>query len=142
MRVVLVIPFFSPIGHSCLDAVAGLEGVTQLGLVTHASADQIPPRLRARVQHYQIRDCLQPAQLLAGVASLAAGWGGVDRLVGYLEQLQGPLAAVRARLGIPGVTEEVALNFREKNRMKEVLRRAGVPVARQALLTGREDAAQ
>ncbi|MFT5460490.1 MAG: biotin carboxylase, partial [Myxococcota bacterium] len=42
----------------------------------------------------------------------------------------------------PGVTEEVALNFREKNRMKEVLRRAGVPVARQALLTGREDAAR
>jgi biotin carboxylase len=35
---------------------------------------------------------------------------------------------------------EVASNFRDKNRMKDVLRKAGVPVARQALVHGGDDA--
>jgi hypothetical protein len=140
MRVVVVVPFFSPVGRSCLQAVAGLAGITRLGLVTHAPLEQVPHDLRAHVQHYQIRDCLNPSQLGAAVAAFHQDWGGVDRLVGYLEQMQEPLAAVRAWLNIDGMSEPVARNFREKNRMKEVLRRAGLPVARQALLTDRASA--
>ncbi|MCA9636681.1 MAG: hypothetical protein KC420_11695, partial [Myxococcales bacterium] len=52
-----------------------------------------------------------------------------------LEQMQIPLAVARDRAGVPGMGEAIARNFREKNRMKQVLRDAGLPVARQALIT-------
>jgi biotin carboxylase len=65
--------------------------------------------------------------------------GRVDRLVGALEQLQVPLAQVREAMGIEGMDVDTALNVRDKPRMKDVLRAAGVPCARHALV---HDAAQ
>jgi phosphoribosylaminoimidazole carboxylase (NCAIR synthetase) len=59
--------------------------------------------------------------------------GRVDRLTGVLEQLQIPMAQVRDALDIEGIRGDVARNFRDKDRMKEVLREAGVPVAKSAL---------
>jgi biotin carboxylase len=47
-----------------------------------------------------------------------------------LEQLQLPLAEARDALGIPGMGADVALGFRDKDRMKQVLAAAGLPVAR------------
>ena len=72
------------------------------------------------------------------VRGLAARMGGVDRLLGTLEQAQVPLAAVRERLGLPGLRVEGAENFRDKARMKSALRAAGLPCARHRLV---EDAA-
>ena len=57
----------------------------------------------------------------------------MDRLVGILEPLQEKLAAVRAALGIPGMSLEVAHNFRDKARMKELLRANDLPCARHGL---------
>jgi biotin carboxylase len=59
----------------------------------------------------------------------------VERLVAALEQLQVPLAEVREALQIPGMDAETARNFRDKARMKRVLRAAGVPCARHAVVT-------
>ena len=53
--------------------------------------------------------------------------GQVQRLLAVLEQLQVPLAQVREPLGIPGMDAATAGNFRDKARMKTVLRAAGVP---------------
>src|SRR5205085_1238571 len=50
------------------------------------------------------------------------------------------LGYVRDRTGIAGMGEEVAKNFREKARMKDVLRGAGVPCARHRLCTGVDEA--
>jgi biotin carboxylase len=47
------------------------------------------------------------------------------------------MAEVRDAIGIEGLTAEIARNFRDKDRMKDVLRAAGVPVARSALATSR-----
>ena len=47
---------------------------------------------------------------------------------------------VRERLGIEGMGVEQALNFRDKARMKDVLRGAGIPCARHALATKVEEA--
>ena len=70
----------------------------------------------------------------AAVRAIARGVGPIDRLTGALEQLQIPLAQVRERLDIDGVRPQVAQNFRDKDRMKDVLRAAGVPVADSALV--------
>jgi biotin carboxylase len=65
---------------------------------------------------------------------LAKQLGGLDRLVGVLENLQVPLARAREALGLTGMTADIALNFRDKARMKDVLRAADVPCARHRLV--------
>lgn len=54
--------------------------------------------------------------------------------MGILEQLQVPLGQVRDHLGLPGMGEEAARNVRDKARMKDVLRAAGIPCARHRLI--------
>src|SRR5439155_761416 len=85
-------------------------------------------------------DALDPAQIAAGVRGVAARLGSVDRLLGTLEQLQVPLGEVRDALGLSGMGAETAKNFRDKARMKDVLRAAGVPCARHRLVESEADA--
>ena len=66
--------------------------------------------------------------------------GRVDRLIGILEQLQEPLARVRERLRIQGMDVETARNFRDKARMKDVLREHGLPCARHWLARTKAEA--
>jgi biotin carboxylase len=140
VNVLYVAPYYSANILQCLDALATLPEV-KLGLITHEPEATLPERFRGRVVgHYQVRDCLDADQLIAAGKAFQTGWGRVDRLLGFLEQMQIPLAVARDRLGIPGMTEAVARNFREKNRMKAKLREAGLPVARQALIGSAEEA--
>ncbi len=81
--------------------------------------------------HYQVADIGDGAQL----GKAARALGNVDRLTGALEQLQLPMAHAREIAGVPGMLPEIARNFRDKDRMKEVLRAHGVPVAASALVT-------
>ena len=129
-----VAPFLADTTNSFLLAAARLPGV-RLGLVTTASLDQVPAEIRhALAGHYQVQDGLDPQQIADGVRGLARQIGEVERLVAILEQLQVPLGQVRDGLGIPGMGEAVALNVRDKARMKDVLRRAGLPCARHQLV--------
>jgi hypothetical protein len=72
--------------------------------------------------------------------TVVARHGPVSRCFGAFEQLQLPLALVRERLQIPGLASAAARNFRDKARMKDVLRAAGVPVARHRLIGTHADA--
>jgi len=137
-QVVVVAPYFGGTMLRFLDAVASLSGV-RLGIVTHEPRERIPARL-GDPGHYRVGNALDPRQVVAAVRAFQREWGAVDRLVGYLEPLQVPLGDVRDACGIEGVSGAVARNFRDKNRMKGVLRDAGLPVARQALVRGAADA--
>ena len=104
-----------------------LPGV-RLGLVSQDPLEKLPARRCARklAAHWRVDDGLDPAQLAArGAGARRSGSGRVDRLLGTLEQLQVPLAEVRDALGIPGMGVEAAHNFRDKSRMKDVLRARG-----------------
>jgi len=139
-HVIFVAPYFGPNMIRCIDALAALDDV-RLGIISHEPAERLPPALRERTAgHYQLADSLDPVQLSAAVRAFQKEWGRVDRLLGYLEQMQVQLAIARDRCGVPGMGEAVARNFREKNRMKAVLRDAGLPVARQALVTSLDSA--
>jgi biotin carboxylase len=116
-----------------VTATASLPGV-RLGVVSQDAQEQAPPEVRAAIaQHWRVDDVCDPAQLAAGVRALAERLGPPDRLFGAYEQLQVPLAELRERLGVPGLPVAAAVNFRDKARMKEVLRAAGVPCARHQL---------
>jgi len=131
--VVFVAPFFADTTLRFVGAAATLPGV-RLGLVSQDPPVRLPPALRARIAaHRRVDDGLDAEQIALAVRELAREIGPPARLFGALEQLQVPLALVRQQLGIGGPDVEQAQNFRDKSRMKDVLRAAGVPCARHRL---------
>src|SRR5580692_9880827 len=133
-HVVFVAPRFLENTNRYVAAFAGLDGVT-LSVVSEDPEAAIPRALRPRVAgHYRVDDSLDGGALTTAVRAIAKGVGPVDRLTGALEQLQLPMAQARDALGIEGIGVVVAQSFRDKDRMKAVLREHGVAVAASALV--------
>ncbi len=135
-----VAPYLLDTTARFVQAAAALPG-TRLALITCEPADRLPPGLNDRLAgHWRIDDPLDPGQIAGAVRGLGRQLGQVQRLLAVLEQLQVPLAQVREQLGIPGMDAATAANFRDKARMKTVLRAAGVPCARHKLAVSAADA--
>jgi biotin carboxylase len=132
---VFVAPFLLEATVRFIDAAAALPGV-HLALVSQDPAEKLPDRLRdSLVAHWRVEDGTDAQQVADATRALAATLGGVDRLIGMLEQLQVPLGEVRDALGIAGMGAEVARNFRDKSRMKDVFAAHDVPCARHGVAT-------
>ena len=130
--VVLVAPYLGDMMVKCLQSFCALSDI-RLGIISHQGFAQFPKELQGKISgHYQVANTLNPADLIKATHAFQKEWGRVDRLIGYLEHLQLPLAETRTALDIPGMKAETARNFRDKNKMKEVLSAAKLPVARQA----------
>lgn len=133
-HVVFIAPRFLENTNRFVRAFASLDGV-RLSVVSEDPERAIPRDIHPKIAaHYRVRDSLDAAQLTVAVRAIAGAKGRVDRLTGGLEQLQSPMAEVRAALGIEGILPDVARAFRDKDHMKSLLRKAGVPVARSALV--------
>jgi len=140
--VVFVAPFLAETTSRFVESVAALPGV-RLGLVTQEPVERIAPQLRSRLAgHWRVDDAIDAEQIGGAVTQLASRIGPPRRVLGALEQLQVPLARVRETLGIEGMRPEAAMNFRDKSRMKDVLRRAGIPCARHRLARSPEEASE
>lgn len=121
-------------------AAASLPHVN-LGIISHQPASDIPPDLKDRViAHYQVRNALDPIQVVKAAEFISAKIGGAHRLIGYLEELQITLGEVRDMLRIPGLGKQASLNFRDKSQMKTVLRQHGLPCARHGVATSHQEA--
>jgi hypothetical protein len=132
-HVVFVAPRFLQNTNRFVEAFAALPTVT-LSVVSLDPAEAIPAPLRPRIAgHYRVNNAYDGEELTVAVRAISRGVGKVDRLAGALEELQLPLAQVRDALDIEGIRSDVARNFRDKDRMKDVLREHGVPVARSGL---------
>ncbi|MEO6597659.1 MAG: ATP-grasp domain-containing protein [Planctomycetota bacterium] len=140
IHVVFVAPFFGENMRHCLRCFLDLPEV-KLGVITQEPEERVPPGIRERLAaHYRVDDANDSQQLITAARHIQGLWGRIDQLESYLELLQVQVAEARDSLGVSGVGAEVARNFRDKNRMKDVLRAAGVPVARQALVHNADDA--
>lgn len=138
--VVLVTPWFSENARRFIEAVAN-QPELRFGLISQEPQENLGPDLRARVAaHWRVENALDAQQLIRAVSGLTERLGPVDRVLGAMEQIQGQLAEVREQLGIPGMRVETALNFRDKARMKEMFRAAGVPCARAMRVRSAENA--
>ena len=136
-RAVFIAPYFADTTVRFIRAALSLEGV-RLALVSHEPADKIPGGIAGRLAAYvQTRNALESGSLERGVRAAAEQIGGVDTILGAMEELQLPMAEGRDSLGVPGMTPRVAANFRGKGRMKDVFRAAGIPCARHAVATDR-----
>ena len=136
-NVVFAAPFPIETTMRFARAAARLDGVRLLGLVQEAPAGD-----DARLFHDVVRvgDGLDTQQLVAGARLLEQRHGKLHRVLGILEPLQVQLAEVRRALGVAGTTPETADLFRDKARMKDELRRHGLPCARHRLIRSWQDA--
>jgi len=136
-NVVFVAPFPSDATMRFVRALAGLEDVRLLGVV-HTP----PPDDEVRLYHDFVRVTrpLDLGDVLEGVEVLRRRHGEPFRIVGILEMLMVTLAHARARFGVAGTSVRTAELFREKARMKDALRAAGLPVARHRLLPSAAEA--
>lgn len=137
-NVIFAAPFQLDATYRFVRAAASLNNVRMLGLVAQQprGADA---RLFADME--LVADPLDAQALLDASRRLAQRHGPIHRVLGILEPLQVQLALVRQALGVAGTTPEVADVFRDKGRMKDELRRHGLPCARHAVVSGWTEAA-
>ena len=140
-HVIFVAPYFLETTLRFVAGTAALPGIN-LSLISQDPAGKLPPHLySALAGHWRVDDALDPDQLVHAARMLATRLGPPRRLLGALEQLQVPLAQARETLGISGLDAASARNFRDKSRMKNVLREAGLPCALHVLATSADQAA-
>lgn len=139
-HVIFAAPFFMDATLRFISGASHLADV-DLTLVSQDPVDKLPADIRDRIAgHWQVADVLDPGNLVDAARNLESRFGKASRYIATLEQLQVPLAAAREALGIDGLSVDAARNFRDKARMKTVLRAAGVSCARHALISDREAA--
>ncbi len=136
-NVVFIAPFPLETTLRFVRAVAGLHGVRLLGVMQEAPRGEDASRFYDIVR---VGDGLDTSQLIDAVALLRRRHGEIFRILGILEPLQVQLAEVRRHFGVPGPDVETAERFRDKARMKDVLRASGLPCARHKLITQMADA--
>ncbi|MDQ4078117.1 MAG: ATP-grasp domain-containing protein [Chloroflexota bacterium] len=138
--VIYAAPWFSENNVRNIEAIVNLPDV-RLGVISQEPLERLSPHLRGRIAaHWGVADILDSGQLTHAAQALSHHLGPIHRLFSAQEQLQVPLAQVRERLGIPGMSVEAAHNFRDKGRMKYLFREAGIPCARSRLVTSGADA--
>jgi predicted ATP-grasp superfamily ATP-dependent carboligase len=136
-NVVFVAPFPLETTLRFVRAVALLGDVRLLGIA------QEPPGGADRGRYADlvtVNDALDTRQLLEATRLLERRHGRIHRLVGILEPVQVQLAEVRRAMGIAGTSPETADLFRDKSRMKDELRRHGLPCARHRTIRSWADA--
>ncbi|MEP6835326.1 MAG: ATP-grasp domain-containing protein [Gemmatimonas sp.] len=137
---VFVAPLFSPAATQMIEAIVSLPDV-RLAVVAQQALETLAPHIAPRLAgHWRVDDITNEAQLETAMRALTERLGTIDRCFGAYEQLQEPLAKIRETLGINGMSSQAAANFRDKGRMKDALRAAGVPVARHSVVTTPESA--
>jgi predicted ATP-grasp superfamily ATP-dependent carboligase len=118
-------------------AASRLPNVRLLGIVQEPPSGE-DRRIYSDV--VQVADALDSNQLIKAARLLQERHGKIHRVLGILEPLQVQLAEVRQALGIKGTSPKTADLFRNKARMKEELRRHGLPCARHRLIESWDDA--
>ena len=112
------------------------RGLAEVGAQVYAAGDvprdQIPDHVRRYLSGYiEVRglfdDEAAVTQLVPAVRSL-----GLDRIETLWEPLVTLAAKLRVALGVPGMSPETALAFRDKGLMKQRLLKAGLRVPRSA----------
>lgn len=130
MFVIYICPFFSENAKDFLHVLVDMPEI-RLGVISQDPQEVLPRELSSRfAAHWRVSDCLSTEQLHWAAKGLQEANGKIHRLLAPSEHIQMQVAEVRQRMGIQGMRPQTALNFRDKDRMKEIWRQAGVPCAR------------
>lgn len=136
---IFVAPYFLDATERFIEAATQVPDA-RVGLVSCDPIEKISPEIRQRLHaHFAVKG-IHTDQMLQGVEAIGRQFGSIDCLMGMLEQIQVPLGEIRDRLGIDGMSAATAANFRDKSRMKNVLRHANIPCARHQLISDIDEA--
>jgi hypothetical protein len=93
-HIAFIAPHFLDNTNRYLKAFADLP--ITLSVISNDPESSIPPSMRHRIAgHYKVTNTLDAAQLTVAARAIVKSIGRVDRLVGFLEELQLPMAEVR-----------------------------------------------
>ena len=132
MKVVFLAPAYPP------EMQQYTRGLAEVGASVYGVGDAPVASLpRSLKQH--LTDYLQVPRLLdeADVTERVYQWvrgRGVDRVLANWEVMVLTAARLRERLGVPGMSYDAVRGFRDKQLMKDELRRHGLPCARHKLI--------
>lgn len=128
-RIIFVAPYLMDATERFIDATTRVSDC-QVGLVSCDPLEKLPAAIQARLTaHFRVNN-IETGELLRGVQAIGNQLGGIDRILGMLEQIQVPLGEIRDHLKVPGMGAEASNNFRDKSVMKSVLRANGLPCAK------------
>src|SRR5262245_38378224 len=119
-NVVFVAPFPIETTMRFLRATSRLDDVRLLGVV-HTPPEGEDAKLYDDM--VRVTEPLSVKDVLDGVEVLRRRHGEPFRIIGILEALMVQIAEARKRFNVPGTRPEVAELFRDKNAMKDALRK-------------------
>ncbi len=128
MRVVFLAPSYPP------EMIQYTRGLAEVGAQVYGVGDSPRDALSKEVRRY-LHDYLQVPRLLDedDVMERVSNWlrgRTIDRVLSNWEPLVILAARLRERWGLPGMTADVVRGFRDKEIMKERVRKAGLRVPR------------
>jgi len=136
-NIVYIAPFPMATTMKFALAIGALPHARLLGIFQAAPA----AALRASfAEVIVVKNALDVDRLEKAVRIFMVKYGKIDKILGILEQLQEPLALLRVRLGVAGMTPKQSHLFRDKAAMKSALRKAGIPCARYRKIQSVHDA--
>ncbi len=128
MKVVFLAPHYPPEMHQYT------RGLAEVGATVYGIGDQPASALPASLKRY-LGDYLHVPRIMdeADVVQRAHAWlrgREVDRVLANWEPLVLTAARLRERFGLPGMSHDAVLGFRDKQIMKERVAAAGLRVPR------------
>lgn len=133
MNVVFLAPAFPP------EMIQYTRGLAEVGATVYGVGDTpreaLPREVRPHLHDYlQVPRILDEDDVLERVSAWLRG-KAMDRVLANWEVLVHLAARFRERWGLPGMTPDVVRGFRDKELMKERVRRAGLRVPRSRRVT-------
>jgi glutathione synthase/RimK-type ligase-like ATP-grasp enzyme len=139
MNVVFLSPYFPP-NYRLFCLHLHRLGARVLGL-GDAPYDSLRPELQAALtEYYRVGNLHNYDELRRALQHFQRRWGRIDRIESHNEHWLETQARLRTELGIPGVQADRIADAKRKSRMKQIFRRANIPVARGLLVRGLEEA--
>ncbi|MBI5201649.1 MAG: ATP-grasp domain-containing protein [Elusimicrobia bacterium] len=139
MNVLYLSPNFPP-NYWYFPANLKRAGANVVGIGWEAY-DRLRPELKQALSGYcQVVDMGVYDHVYRAAAYLASQWGRFDRVAAQEEHWIDLEAELRRDFNVPGPRPEDIRHFRQKSLMKEVFRKAGIPVAKGLVPKDLEDA--
>jgi D-alanine-D-alanine ligase-like ATP-grasp enzyme len=138
MHVIFIEPAFPANQREFVRALAGI-GANVYG-IGERPYDWLDDETRQRLTHYQQIESVTNEGALEWAVRDAQSRVWIDRMEATIEAHTLPVARVRERCGIPGVSSRTTYLCRDKVAMKEVLRGAGIPVAASGAVSSMSEA--
>jgi len=129
MNVVMLSPGF-PLEMAYFTRALAQAGASVIG-VGDQPIQALPPEARNHLAHYEHVSLADEDAVLAALHGLARH-AQIDQVECLWEPYMVLAARIRGQLGLPGMTVEQTLPFRDKELMKQVLDEAGVRTPRHA----------